>query len=250
MIRIHRFACAGLLLGSALALAACSSTTRTTVTGPDESTGITVSGTGEVTVPPDTGFFDVGVQVRAKTVAEARDGAARAAEAVLAAIKAAGVDAKDIQTTNIQIQPEYDYGQGGTPPVLTGYIVVNTVSVKVRKVDTLAKVIDEAIAAGGDSTVLNSVRFGLENDDAAIDQARDLAMKDAKKKADQLAVLSGMKAGEPLAIAEVLAQQPPQPFAADGLLRSLAPSTGPGTPIEVGSGKVIVNVNVRYAIAK
>ncbi len=246
MNRARRLATGTLLAGAAFAFAACSSTTRTTVTAPDASTGITVSGTGEVTVPPDTGFFDAGVQVRAKTVAEAREGAATAAEAVLAAIKAAGVDAKDIQTTNIFIQPEYDYRQGGSAPVLTGYMVVHTVSVKVRKIDTTAKVIDEAIAAGGDSTIVNSVRFGLENDDAAIDQARDLAMKDAKKKADQLAVLSGMKAGEPLAIAEVLAQQPPQPFAsANGAVTS-----GPGTPIESGSGKVTVNVSVRYAITK
>ncbi len=248
MNRALRLATGSLLAGAAFALAACSTTTRTTVTAPDASTGITVSGTGEVTVPPDTGFFDTGVQVRANTVAEARDGAARAAEAVLAALKSGGVDARDIQTTGLHIQPEYDYSEGKAQPTITGYLVINTITVKVRKIDTTSRLIDEAIAAGGDSTVLNSVRFGLENDDAAIEQARDLAMKDAKKKADQLAALSGMKAGEPLAISEVQGQQPLLPL--DGTLFSTGQRGGGGTPIETGSGKVIVNVTVRYAITK
>ncbi|MBK6663264.1 MAG: SIMPL domain-containing protein [Thermoflexaceae bacterium] len=93
---------------------------------------MTVTGHGEAHVAPDTGYFEVGVQVMAATVEAARDRAATFATAVIASIKQNGVDSKDVQTTNLNIQPQYDYSKNSSTPTITGYIVTNTVTVTVR----------------------------------------------------------------------------------------------------------------------
>jgi uncharacterized protein YggE len=227
--------------------ASCSRTTTVSNGGSSESAGVTVSGYGEVTSTPDTGFFNVGVEVRAGSVAEARDGAAKAAEKVIASLKANKVDDKDIRTTGLSINPQYDYSKGGEPRI-TGYIVSNSVEVKVRKLDSFSKVIDDAAAAGGDDVRVNSVRFGLEDDAKAIEEAREEAMTDAKKKAEQLAKAGGVGLGKPLSISEQ------QSAGGDLLSEKLrqVPATGlasdTSTPIQPGTGKITVNVTVRWAL--
>lgn len=233
-----------------LALVACTEKGAVTnVTTSPETPSITVSGHGEVVVRPDTGFFDVGVQVTAPSVADARDRAATAADAVIKSVKANGVDEKDVQTSQLSIQPQYVYPQNGGEPRVTGYTVVNTITVKVRKLDSFSKVIDDATAAGGDSTLLQGLRFGLDDDKKALEQARELAVADAKEKAEQLAKLTGVKLGDPQSISEVNVQGP-VPLAYDSAAALPAPRTGAATPIETGSGKVTLDVQVRWTITK
>ncbi len=187
--------------GLALALAGCEG--DTTVTNqPADTTGITVSGHGEVDVPPDIGFVDVGVQSTAPNVADAREAAATAATKVIDSIKANGVDSKDVQTTNLSIQPNYDYSRPNEGPKLTGYTVTNTVEAKVRKLDSLSKVIDDATAAGGNDVRLQGIRFGIDKEDQPKQDAREKAMADAKAKAEQLAQLGGVSLGAPVTISE------------------------------------------------
>jgi uncharacterized protein YggE len=230
-------AIAGLLFG-----VACSAG-DTTVNAPGAETGgITVSGHGEVQVPPDTAVFTVGVQVTATTVADARERAAKAADAVISSVKKNGVDEKDIRTTGLSIQPVFDY-KNGTEPRITGYQVTNQVTVKVRKLDNVSKVVDDAAAAGGDDVRLQGISFVVDDDEKPIQQAREAAMKDAKAKADQLAKLGGVELGDPLTIAE---SQGATPIFEDR--SAAAPAADVATPIQPGTNTVSVDVNVRWQI--
>ena len=227
---------------AALALAGCAG--KTTVNNqPAETSGITVSGHGEVDVPPDIGFVTVGVQSTASTVAAARDAAADSADALVSSLKKNGVAEKDIQTTGLYIQPNYDYS--GRTPRLTGYTVTNTVTAKVRKIDSMSRVVDDAVAAGGDSVRLQGVSFGVEDANKAKQDARDKAMADAKAKAEALAKLGDVKLAKPVTIAET--QGSSTVPSVDKGAGDFA-TGGASTPIQAGTNKVSVDVAVRWAI--
>jgi hypothetical protein len=231
-----------------LAFAACgdSGTTNTYVSASQDLTGIAVTGQGEVVTEPDTGFFNVGVQISAKTVGEARDKGAKAADDVIKSLKLNRIDEKDVKTTGLSISPTYEYPRNGGEPKITGYTLTNTVQVKVRKLDQFSKVVDDAIQAGGDAVRLNSIRFDIEDNAKALEQAHTSAMTDARKKAEQLAKAGGVQLDKPLAISETQSSAPPpQVFAGAD---KAAPSTGIATPIQPGTGTVTVQVQVRWSI--
>jgi uncharacterized protein YggE len=232
---------------AALLLTACQGDT-TVNSQPADTTGIAVSGHGEVQAPPDIGFLDVGVQVTAPNVADARDRAAKAADAVISALKKDGVDEKDIKTTGFSIQPQYDY-RNGNEPRITGYMVTNTVEAKVRKLDTFNKAIDDAIAAGGNDVRLQGIRFGIDDNSKIQQQAREKAMADAKAKAEQLAKLAGVDLGKPMTISETQTSGPDPRFAfSDASAKSAQPVGAPSTPIQAGTTTVVVDVAVRWSL--
>ena len=233
-----------LIVPVALLFGAACTEGDTTVNAPGADTGgITVSGHGEVKVPPDTAVFTIGVQVTATSVADARDRAAKAADAVISSIKKDGVDEKDIQTAGLSIQPQFDY-KNGSEPRITGYQVTNQVTVKVRKLDTVSNVIDDATAAGGDAVRLQGINFVVDDDEKAVEQAREAAMNDAKAKASQLAKLGGVQLGDPLTISE--SQTAPPVFEGRGVAVPAAADSS--TPIQTGTNTVSVDVSVRWQI--
>ena len=161
---------------------------------------IHVTGSGSVTGEPDIATLDVGVSVERETVAEAREEAANAMTALINSLQANNVAEKDIKTENFSIYPQYDYTDDGR--VLRGYRVNNTVRAKVRDLATLSDVIDDAAGAGGDSIVINSIQFMIDDTTPLQTKARSLAVKDAEAKAQTLAKASGVRLGEPLTITE------------------------------------------------
>lgn len=239
------------LLPVAALFAACEGDTNTTVMPEEEAMGVTVAGVGEINVPPDIAVFTVGVEVRSPAVGTAREEAAQLAAAVIASVKSNGVADADIQTAALYVQPEYNYPSGGGQPTVVGYIVTNTLSVKVRDLSRLNATIDQAIDAGGDASRLQGVAFQLDDDTEAKATARERAMADAKAKAEQLARLGGVTLGAPIAISEDV--QTAQPIDVLRLADVAIPATGSAytsTPIETGSGTIRVNVVVRWAIAE
>ena len=206
---------------------------------------IHVTGSGSVTGEPDIASLNVGVSVEKETVVEAREEAARAMTALIASLKENNVAEKDIKTENFSIYPQYDYTDDGR--VLRGYRVNNTVRAKVRDLATLSDVIDDAAGAGGDSIVINSIQFMIDDTTPLQTQARSLAVKDAEAKAQTLAKASGVRLGEPVTITEsTYFEGPPIPFATaeaafDDAVRS-------STPIAPGELAVTVNVAVVYEI--
>ncbi len=228
-----------------LGAVACNDKTEVIVPSAEQQTGISVSGRGEVQATPDTGFFSVGVEVTATTVGDARENAAKAADAVINAVKKNGVDDKDIKTTQFSINPRYDY-RNGNQPKITGYAVTNMLQVKVRKLDDFSKVIDAAVKAGGNDTRVQSIWFDIEDTTKLLEQAREAAMKDAKAKAEQLAKLGGVVLGRPMMITEITATNPPVLYAekaAGGV------ATDTATPIQPGTGTVVVQVSVTWSIS-
>lgn len=204
---------------------------------------ITVQGEGVVSAPPDTAILQIGADVQAATVADARSQAAGAASAIIAAAKADGVADADVQTAQFSIQPQYNNQNGHQ--TLTGYTVENLVQIKVRALDSVGKIIDGAVAAGGNATVVRGITFTIDDTTALAQQARQLAVKDAKAKADEYAAATGVSVGRPIAITEQSAP-PPRAFAPTASLA--APAAPAPTPVAPGTLDVRVTVTIAYAI--
>ena len=226
-----------------LVLVGCSSETKVVSDRADQN-AITVSGQGVAFGAPDVADIQIGVQAQARTVADARDQAASAMDGVVKSIKGNGVAADDIRTVQFSIDPRYTTPPGGGSSVLTGYQVTNVVTVRIRKIDTAGKIIDDAASAGGNNTTIRSISFSILDQTKLQAEARELAVKDAKDRADKLAKLNGVKAGKPLQISEGSGSVTPISYApAPSLARSDVATT-----IESGQLRITVNVNVNYAI--
>ncbi len=232
------------VLIAGLAGAACTSKTTTVVSPPGTQTGISVSGTGRASGTPDVVILQVGVQSEARTVAAARDNAAQAAQAVIDSVKRNGVDEKDVHTVQFSVEPQYDFTSTRTQ-VLRAYRVTNVVQVKVRRIVTAGKVIDDAVAAGGDQTVVRGISFSIEDTTKLEEAARSDAVEEARKRAEQLAKEAGVSLGKPLTISEGGSAIP---IAAAPLVA--APRTGDTvqTSIQPGELEVRVTVSILYAI--
>lgn len=204
---------------------------------------VSVTGQGTVSAPPDVVTLQLGVSVQSSTVADARAQAAQAATAVIAALQADGVAQDDIKTVQFSIGPRYDNQNG--QQTLRGYEVDNVVQAKVRALDSVGKVIDDATAAGGNALVVQSITYSIENTGPLAHQARQQAMDDAKSKAADFAASVGMTVGKVVSIEEQSSVTPPPvPFGA------AAPSVAaaPRTPIETGNLQVRVQVAVVFAL--
>ena len=165
---------------------------------------------------------------------------------VMAALKANGIDQKDIQTQYFNVQQTTTYDNNKQQQVITGYEVSNIVNVKIRGVDTdvtkAGKVIDAVTAAGGDLTRVNSIQFSLDDPTTSMDKAREIAMADATDTATQLAKLAGVKLGKPISISESSSTPPYPVYAKDAVASSSS------TPISAGTLDITLDVQVLYAI--
>ena len=195
-------------------------TTQVTQQVSGQQSGIWVSGVGKLSVEPDLVDFRVGVETMGETVAEANGKASDAMAAIVGALKASGIEDKDIRTSRFNIRPEYDYrettldGVRTGSQVLVGYNVRNTVAVKVRDLDGLPKLVDDVVAAGGDNIRIDSVEFTVEDPDARTEELRELAVADAAAKAAHVAELAGVSLGDLTYLGESGAPSVPAPYAA------------------------------------
>ena len=244
---MHRFKFLSLGMSAlfTLALVGCEPQIIGSLLQSQESRKIHVTGSGSVVGEPDIATLNLGVSVEKKTVAAAREAAAVAMTAVIDALKASGIAENDIQTERFSIYPQYDYTENGR--VLRGYSVNNTVSAKVRELETLSGVIDAAAEAGGDIVVVNAIQFMIEDTTPLQTQARGLAVKDAEAKAQTLADASGVTLGKPVTITETShAASPPIAFAREAAFAE--DSALSSTPIEAGELTVTVNITIVYEI--
>lgn len=203
--------------------------------------GILVSGEGRVSAPPDIALLNLGVSAKASSMAQAMSQAQDAANKVINSLKGNGVQDRDIQTSQFSAYAEYDFRNG--QQILTGYRVTHILSVKVRNMDRIGKVIDDAAAAGGDTFQAQGISFTIDDPTPQREQAREKAVADARAKAEQLARLTGVGLGRPIMISESISAAPPIPIAAPRAMESVA-----ATPIQAGELEVIVNVQITYAI--
>lgn len=205
---------------------------------------VRVSGTGTVAGDPDVVVLRIGVSVERDSVKQARTEAAEAMTGVIESLKGNGLLDEDIQTQHFSIHQRYDYSKGRRE--FRGYNVTNTVSAKIRDLDTVGNVIDDAAEAGGDLVEINSIQFTIEDPTKLKMQARVEAMQDAQAKAQTLATEGGVTLGKPISISESGDYYPPGPvnlefaFAAD--------AAAVETPIQSGQLQIRVTVNVTYEI--
>lgn len=203
--------------------------------------GISVDGTGEVTARPDTASIDLGVSLLADTVGAATSKAAEAANSLIASLKANGLDAESITTTNYSVNPEYDYRS--EKERFVGYRVNNTVRAKIVDLANLGSVIDDATNGVGDAARVNGISFTIENDSEMVKAARDAAWNDAFSKATQLAQLSGQTLGPVVSISESL-DHPPMP-----VRFARVQASDESTGIEPGTSSVSVSLRVEFSIS-
>lgn len=229
-----------------LAIACGDKNTSIEQTGVDQMTGISVAGEGKVTAAPDVANISLGVSVLAPTVAEARQQAAASLEAMLATMRNNGVDDKDIQTSQLNISPEYDYRNNET--ILRGFRVQNNVNAEIRDIDSTGKVVDEAVEAGGNNAQIQGISFTIDDPSELQEQARKAAVEDAKRKADVLASAAGVSVGGPISISEGALVVPPNYYYAADRAEAGASAPLPETPIEPGELDVSISVTVTWAI--
>ncbi len=235
--------------------------TRTTSTDASgsQTTGIWVSGTGEVTVTPDIAILQAGVEVQEATVAEAMTKASEAMGNVGLALTNSGVESEDIQTHYFNIQQRTRWDNFNDEEVITGYRVANKLTVKIRvlphesyTLDYKAGIIiDAAVKAGGDLIRIDSFSFSVEDPTEYYDEAREKATADAKARAEKLAKQTGIKLGEPTFVSE--SAYTPSPYSMTYGLSSGVPVPAPVVieslpPTSMGETKITLTVQVAYSI--
>lgn len=208
-------------------------------------TGISVSGHGSITVVPDIAVLTLGVEVTAPTVAAARTEAAALMKAVRASLDANAIGSEDIKTLSFSIQPQYLF-QRDEQPKITGYTVSNRVSVKVRDLDAVSDVLDDAAEAGGDAVRINTISFTVDDPEQYTADARKAAVEDAHKRAEALAALAGVTLGKVRSISESGASIPFAERRFGGAV--LQSAAAPPTPISPGETEISLSVFIVYEI--
>ena len=205
----------------------------------DITSAISVAGEAQISVPPDLAHIDAGVASDAKTAREASDANNAAMGKVLAALKGAGVDEKDFQTSRLALQPEYAPNRSGPSPIV-GYRAANRVTIRLRDVTKVAGVIDTLVSAGAND--IGNISFSVSQASKLLDDARAKAVADARRKAEIYAKAAGVTLGTPLSISEEGAAAP--------VFRSkmVAPLSAAPTPIAQGEETLSISVSVTWAI--
>ena len=156
--------------------------------------GVVVVGEGRVTVAPDYAQIASGVTTRGKTVKEASDANSKTMAAIIKALLDSGVAQNDIQTSRFSVQPVYLPQGPSTEPKLAGYSVSNQVRAKIRQIDKLGEILDRLITAG--ATDVGNIAFMVSDPSKALDQAREAAIADARRKAEVYARAAGIRLGQ------------------------------------------------------
>jgi uncharacterized protein YggE len=205
---------------------------------------IEASGESAVSAKPDYATIVIGVQSNSKNAQAALADNSKATATLIEALKGAGIEAKDIQTSDFSIWPQMSNAgvsrAAGEPATIVGYSVSNHVRTTIRDVTRLGEILDKAVAAGANT--VNGIHFGIANSSVLLDEARKAAFADAKRKAELYAGEAGVKLAGIASLEETGAN--PAPFAVSaGLERA-------NVPIEAGESKLSVGVRVRFEIAK
>ena len=177
-------------------------------------------------------------------------------DAIVEALKSRGVQDNDIQTSRFSIYPRYDYieeekdGIRSSREVLTGYRVRNSATVKLRDLDAVGEVIDEVVMAGGDNVRISNIGFTLEDPKPLMADLREMAVADAKTKAEHLAELSDVSVGRLIYISEGAAGPSVRGFADRSYgFESAAMLAAPMAAPSVSGGEVTLSLSVQAGFA-
>lgn len=212
---------------------------------------LSVAADGKSTRTPDLAVFNAGVTTQATTAGASLTENAQRMTAVIESLRKAGIAERDIQTSNLSVNPVYgqpkrlpDGSMEQQEPIIIGYQATNQVSVRQRKLDSYGKVIDTLVANGANQ--INGPAFQIENSDAAMDEARNEAMKRARARAELYAKAVGLRVVRVLTISENAGWTPPQPQAM--FARADMAGAPKSSPVAAGELEMTVTVNVSYEL--
>ena len=209
-----------------------------------QGTLLSVSATAEASRTPDIATLSTGVVTQAADAnAAMRDNAVQM-DRMLAALRAAGIAPRDIQTSGINLNPQYKYAEN-QPPAIVGYQASNTVNVKVRELAKLGKVLDALVAQGANQ--INGPSFGIDQPEAALEEARLAAVKKAQAQAQTYARALGLQVKRIVSISEGGASLPrPVP-----MMRAMAADAGfKETAVAPGESSVSVSVEMVFELGQ
>jgi uncharacterized protein len=200
---------------------------------------ISVTGEARISVPPDLAQIDAGVTSESKTAREASDANNAAMSKVLLALKGAGIEQKEYQTSRLSLQPQILSSKTSGPPTIVGYRASNRVTIRLRDISKVADVIDTLVGAGAND--IGGINFMVSQASKLLDEAREQAIADARRKAEIYAKAAGVTLGAPLSISEGGA---PAPIA----FNRMAAGVPQSVPIAPGEETLHLSVSVSWAI--
>ena len=207
-----------------------------------DGTLLDVTATGKTTRVPDLATIRAGVVTQAPTAAQALGDNAQRMAGVLAALKKAGIEARDVATANVSLQPQYRY-EDNKPPVITGYQATNSVSIRFRDIAKSGAILDTLVAQGANQ--IEGPSLSLDQPDAALDEARVDAVKRARARAELYAKAAGLSVTRILTISEggeIAGPPPPMP------VYRMAAAKVADTMVMPGESDVTATITVRFLL--
>lgn len=234
-------------IATALSVLALSTLPARAETEPPAAT-LSLQGSAEIAARPDRAVVTTGVVSEAETARAALDENSAALARVIATLKDAGIEDRDIATSGFSVQPRYHYPQRNDrsePPRIVGYQVSNQVTVRIRDLDLLGPVLDQVVTEGANQ--IHGIAFEVSDADRRLDEARADAVADARRKAEIYAEAAGVRLLRVRAISEsVRGDQPPQPM----MMRSMAMDMAEAVPVEAGTQMLRVRVDITWEIGE
>jgi len=231
------------LAASALGIPAAATAQTSVQVQPISGTRLDISAVGEVSRVPDVAIISTGVVTRAATATAAIHQNAQQMTRVRAALKRAGIDARDIQTSSLSLNPEYNYQQNQLPK-LTGYQASNTLSVRFRDIGQTGKILDALVSEGANQ--ISGPNLTIDKPEAAYDEARVKAIAVGRARADVYARALGMRVVRLLSVSESggYAAPPPMPMQ----VYARAERSDASTSIDAGEQKLQVSVSMSFEL--
>lgn len=200
-----------------------------------ESPRLTVTGEGIVAARPDMATISLGVTTEGATAAAAMAGNSEELGRVLARLREAGIEDRDLQTSGLSLNPNWTQPRDGGTPQIRGYVASNLLTVRVRTLDRLGEILDRAVSDGANT--LHGVSFGLTEPQPALDEARKRAVARAQATARLLTDAAGVTLGPVLSISEGNGYEPPRPMYREAAALAAA-------PVPVAEGEVETSARV------
>ncbi|HEX8061828.1 MAG TPA: SIMPL domain-containing protein [Allosphingosinicella sp.] len=236
-----------LILGAALAISAMPLAQASAQTPPTQilldGTRLDVVATGEVSRVPDIARITAGVITVAPTATAALAQNAKQMASVRAAFKRAGIADRDIQTSSINLYPDYRQDAQGNNPQIVGYRAGNEVSVKFRDIAATGRILDALVAQGANQ--INGPMLGIDKPEAALDEARTQALANARARADLYAKALGKRVGRILSISEAGANYAPPVIM---MRQSAIGKSADSTSVDPGEQSVSISLSVSFEL--
>ena len=236
--------------------------TRSKLHGDQYQNAVTFQGQGKVSSVPDVAVVNFSVVTQGRTAEEAKNANSKKTQAITAYLEKHGVPSKDYKVTGYSLNPQYDYPQpiiyrGGevssmpvpikspNVPTISSYQVYQSFELKIRNIDDASEIVDGLVRAGAND--VNGLRFVIDDPASLKDQARKMAIEDAKRKAKELEETLGVRLGKLISFNEDMGGYP-IPYYDYAMTKEGYGGGGMPPSLPVGENEVVVNIMLTYQL--